>query len=152
MLDGIIFLLFVPVCLAGPAKIWRKVLEIILPYTLFHCPPQVTIPLLDLSATCIICALKLGHRSDSCYECLEQNLSSYCELAGTVCWSPSFLIPLLPLLLVQGGFYKAPFPGTFVLGHLGLRMQSTMTVWICPKCLLCRMTLEPGSFSVVEFP
>lgn len=65
MLDGIAFLLFVPVCPAEPAKTGKKVLEIILPYTLFHCPPQVAIPLLDLSATCITCALKLGHRSNS---------------------------------------------------------------------------------------
>ena len=34
MLDVIVFLLFVPVCPAEPAKIGRKELEIILPYTL----------------------------------------------------------------------------------------------------------------------
>lgn len=55
-------LLFVPVCPAGPEKKGRKELEITLPYRLFNCLPQVTIPLLD---TCITCALKLGHRSNS---------------------------------------------------------------------------------------
>lgn len=81
MLDVIVFLLYVPVCPAEPAKIGRKESEIILPYTLFHCPPQAAIPLLDLSATCITCP-QTGAQKQSPYECLEQPLPSCCGLAG----------------------------------------------------------------------
>lgn len=129
MLDVIVFLLFVPVCPAEPAKIGRKELEIILPYALFCCAPQATLPLLDLPATCITCALNLGT------EAIPLRMSGakfafflWAGRRATVRWRPPSLTPLLPLLLFQGGFYQASCPGKFVLGHLGARRQPTMTV------------------------
>lgn len=153
MLDGMVFLLFPPVCPAEPAKIGRKMLETILPYTLFHCLPQVTILLLDLSATCITCALELGHRSNP-----PMNVwSKLCPLA--VSWqrgycllepflphsiSPTIIVPwrFLPSILPRKICARAPWSQDAVY-------YDSVNLSQIPAL---QNDFGPGNFSMVEFP
>lgn len=147
MLDVIVFLLYVPVCPAEPAKIGRKESEIILPYTLFHCPPQATIPLLDLSATCITCALKLGHKSNP-----PMNVwSNLCLLA--VGWQEGYCLlePFLPHSITPTIIGPRRFLPSILPREICARAPWTQDAVYynsvnLSRCLPRRMTLEPGSF------
>lgn len=154
MLDGTVFLLFVPVCPADPAKIGRKVLEIILLYTPFHCPPQVTNPLLDLSATCITCDPKLGHRTNP-----PMNVwSKLCLLA--VSWQVGYCLlkPILPHSITPTIIVPKRFLPSILPKKICVRAPWTQDAVYCEQCEsvpnACPAEWLWGLevFSMVEFP